>query len=291
MFFSCIHKSDIINHLQTMSQINQSPDNDNNKRSSNSDNHDGSTDASIISPGKEKLENIPKVKPLDSTAVWEFLKPRIIASTVAGSIGGATAGYYIGDKTAIYFYKYGFSTGLLGASFFTSSYTIRHFRGKEDILNDAASGALTLGVLNLSSGGYRGGLQGAAFGMLLGSVYWLSSHWVYEAARATWVQNRRFTLQYSTDKTPKERRPKIDRSELFLRRKQQEEAEASDSSGNNKKKNIGFSITFGKAGEMDSYSRFKRFQEKFLVPKSSNPATSSDGSESKEDGGGPEKKT
>jgi hypothetical protein len=270
-----------------MSQINQSP-NDNNKRSSNSDNHDGSTDASIISPGKEKLENIPKVKPLDSTAVWEFLKPRIIASTVVGSIGGATAGYYIGDKTAIYFYKYGFSTGLLGASFFTSSYTIRHFRGKEDILNDAASGALTLGVLNLSSGGYRGGLQGAAFGMLLGSVYWLSSHWVYEAARATWVQNRRFTLQYSTDKTPKERRPKIDRSELFLRRKQQEEAEGS---GNNKKNNIGFSITFGKAGEMDSYSRFKRFQEKFLGPKSSNPATSSDGSESKEDGGGPEKKT
>lgn len=242
-------------------------------------NSDGSSDkaaasSTISKPESEIVENIPKLVPVDSTAIWDYLKPRIISSVVAGSVGGATAGYYIGDKTAIYFYKYGFATGLLGASFFTISYTTRHFRGKEDIWNDTASAAITLGVLNLPSG-YKAGLQGVALGMVLGSAYWVSSRWLYEKSRSAWLQNRRHILQHSIDRTPKDSRPKIDRSEILLRSKEKQAADSSN-------QKFGFFFRIEKPNSLDPQGKWINAHEK-----SPATATPSNGS----DTDGPEKKT
>ena len=259
--------------------------NNNNKNNSNSDNSiRGNSDApstilttSESGPSTEII--IPKIVPVDSTAMWDYLQPRIILSSVVGSIGGATAGYYIGDKTAIYFYKYGFATGCLGASFFTLSYTIRHFRGNEDIWNDTASAAITLGALNLPSGGYKPALQGVALGMVLGSAYWVSSHLLYQSSRAVWLQNRRHVIQYSRDRTPKDSRPRMDRSEIMLRNNQQQEINS------DKKFGFFFKIEDPK-NKTDPYTKWMNAREKSSV--TTTTTTPSDGSDKD---GGPEKKT
>eukprot|EP01036_Dinobryon_divergens_P036852 gene36852-48067_t len=259
-----------------MSQLGNGNKNSNSNSDSNStDGSSNNTAASTISkPESGIVENIPNLVPVDSAAIWDYLKPRIISSVVAGSIGGATAGYYIGDKTAIYFYKYGFATGMLGASFFTISYTTRHFRGKEDIWNDTASAAITLGALNFPSG-YRAGLQGVALGMVLGSAYWVSRRWLYERSRSAWLQNRRHILQHSIDRTPKDNRPKIDRSEILLRSKQKQESDSSD-------KKFGFFFRIEKPNHLDP-------QGKWINARENSPATATPSNGSDSDG--PEKKT
>lgn len=251
--------------------------NKNNNSNSDSNSTDSSSDKAAVSSTISEsgiVENIPKLVPVDSTAIWDYLKPRIISSVVAGSIGGATAGYYIGDKTAIYFYKYGFATGMLGASFFTISYTTRHFREKEDIWNYTASAAITLGALNFPSG-YKAGLQGVALGMVLGSAYWVSSRWLFEKSRSAWLQNRRHILQHSIDRTPKDNRPKIDRSEILLRSKQKQAADSSD-------KKFGFFFRIEKPNHLDPQGKWINASEK-----SPAAATPSNGN----DTDGPEKKT
>jgi len=131
-----------------------------------------------------------------------YTMPRIVTSTALGSLGGASAGYYIGQKTAVYFYTFGLTAGIIGAGFFSGVYTIKSIRGKDDIINFAASGALTGGTIAAIGGRpLWKGLVGAVVGTLLGSTYRISSSWLYLNSRELWISNRKHVLQNSVPKS------------------------------------------------------------------------------------------
>ena len=131
---------------------------------------------------------------------WEYSRPRFYSSLAIGCLAGGTYGFYIGGKMPLYFYYYGFTNSILGASFFSISYLSKGLRGKDDFLNTAISGAITVGCLNFPSGA-RKGLIGTALGGTLGALYWISGVYLYDTSRKAWLRHRRFILKNSLDKS------------------------------------------------------------------------------------------
>jgi hypothetical protein len=142
----------------------------------------------------------------------DYIRPRIIVSTLAGAIGGASSGYYVGDRMYLYLYSYGSTALVFGTTFFTGAFALKTARGGvDDALNYSASGALNAGAASAYL--FRGSnvriAAGTAAGGLLGACYKFASTFIFDATREAYISTRRYQLQTSVYKPLKIGRPQF----------------------------------------------------------------------------------
>lgn len=142
----------------------------------------------------------------DSTEFIDYLSKRSFNSFLAGSIAGASIGYYLEGKTALYLYTYGISAGIFGSGFFTVVYFSRNIRNTDDVWNYSIAGGITGGLANAVNPvlRLRRGMMGLCIGAVAGAAYNLTTSWMYRSSRAAWLNNRRYILRNSVERSPHE---------------------------------------------------------------------------------------
>ena len=137
---------------------------------------------------------------------------KIAATAGVASITGASIGYYAGTGMFYPFYTYAFNVGVVGYSFYGTTYALRKLRQKEDITNFAVAGALNGAIVGSLLGGNRkrSAIIGVIVGCIGGAVYRVGSEALYASSRELYITNRRFILENSQFRMLSMKKPSIE---------------------------------------------------------------------------------
>eukprot|EP01038_Epipyxis_sp_PR26KG_P014428 gene14428-19364_t len=126
------------------------------------------------------------------------IAPRVFISTAISSLIGASRGYYIGEgvKGILYFYGCGIAGAMVSTFFFSGAAGLQKFRNVDDNINYAVSGTITGGLSSqIFRVGIKNGVIGCSLGGILGLTYGISSVYLYNRNRITWIDYRRYMIE------------------------------------------------------------------------------------------------
>lgn len=108
-----------------------------------------------------------------------------------GGMYGLSSAYIQNQGLALKFYTLSGLTFATSLSYFGVLNALKRYRQTDDLINPAASGAITGFIFSSLLKGVKSGLISAIPYALLGTAYELSSNWVYETSREAWIDRRR----------------------------------------------------------------------------------------------------
>ena len=103
---------------------------------------------------------------------------------------GHTAGGLAINIAASHGFKWGVGSGV----FFSGAYILEYFRGRDDFLNYAVSGALSYGLYRSVKFGPKGAIPGALMGLTVGVLYNFGTEYTYSFCRLSWIKHRRYLM-------------------------------------------------------------------------------------------------
>ncbi len=115
--------------------------------------------------------------------------------SLSGAFLGAMRGYYIAEKPLQFGYKFGIVSGAISSTFYLGSYVLKHYRGKDDAINQSVSGALNFTAVSLLMKGdsYMPGVSRALrhsaagiIGAVSGLLFYYGGSVLYDSSRLVW---------------------------------------------------------------------------------------------------------
>lgn len=153
-----------------------------------------STETTATSTLSEKFKNV--LQDFNLRQYPNYISTRCFTSAAIASALGATTGYYLGDKAALYFYTSGIWLGAASFSFFSTVYGLKELRKADDCYNYSAAGAFT-GLLMVRR---EKKPLGVGIGAMIGLGYYFGSTFIYQQTREMWLTRRRYVLEHSRER-------------------------------------------------------------------------------------------
>lgn len=120
----------------------------------------------------------------------DYISFKVPLVTVSGGIMGASAGYYIGNFTALYGYSVAFGLCASSSIYFTTNFAVRHFWNADDYISHSISGSVTGGLAAALTKGPTRAPVGLVAGAVTGCAYKFLGDMLYDKLRDIWIRRR-----------------------------------------------------------------------------------------------------
>lgn len=145
--------------------------------------------------------------PMSFEGYSEYLKYKLCTIAAVGGTVGLSSGHYVGNLAAYRGYTYAFKGTMFGCAFFSTAYLLNNVRKKDDYINyGIAGGVNSAWMVARLYGPKRGAFAGLA-GLVGGAIYKIGGTALYDHARESWVEYRRYVLETSIIRQVQPRKP------------------------------------------------------------------------------------